>query len=719
MALFLISLILLIICAFFVTSIFEQKNFIKIFIYFVLTMFGSLVLNVEILSIFSKISVLGILLINFLFAIISGFLWIKRGKPRVHIKFKRFFKRIYFALMSDKYLLVLGFGFIFMCMISLFLIALMPIVNPDAEAYHALRSLFWIGNGNLNHFSIGDARALIMPINSEILYLWIFIFIKKQFAIGIFSFIGFLLSITSLYGIMGNLKLNERQKLWVIFILASLPSVIVQISGTETDIIIAGLILASIYLYWSHFKSNNKTELYFSALAYALAMGTKNTALIMLIPVGLWMIWLSHFYLRKECLKPFLIFIGYGVINFLIFSSFSYILNFIDWKNIFGLTSFVNLHKNLYGFKGFLSGLIHHLFLFFDFTGFNLHKTFGVMISDFQNYILSACGLDLIPDSVFSKATESLNNSLTEPCMGMGILGFLVFLPCWIFSMIRFLFSHKRQDIFVCSFGFLLLGAIIALSAQLTFMFFNIRFLTSFCAISAVVIAYSYSRKNSIIKFIITGVALFGLLLISTHLSARPFVRVYGYFKQGATISQIREVAKCSLFFKTLPAKNLICNEMCILEKKIRSLNPRNKILYFGNIAENLLIIKMLQFENYNIDFALLEDVKKIDFRKYNIIIIADDSQASSVIRRNDGTSLYYPAENVKCQYYVRNNIPVNSIASKDIPFFSFCTVGENFYNAIGFKLADKITILNARQIKGSESLTYKFYENIKNPKIN
>ncbi len=718
MILFLFSLILLIICAFFITSSFEQKSFIKIFIYFILTMFGAMVLNIEILSLFSKISIVGILLLNSLFTLLSGIFWLKRGKPVFHINHKRFFKRIYLALISDKYLFVLGLAFLFMCGISLFLIGLMPIVNPDAEAYHALRSLFWIGNGNLNHFTIGDARALVMPINSEILYLWIFLFFKKQFAIGIFSFIGFLLTIVSLYGIMGNVRLCERQKLWVIFLLASFPSVIVQVSGTETDMIIAGLILSSIYLYWSYVKSENKSALYFSALSYALAIGTKNTSIIMIIPVGIWMLWIGYYYYKKNFAKPFFKFFGYGILNFILFSSYAYILNFIEWHNIFGLSSFVDLHRNLYGIKGFLSGFIKHVFLFFDFTGFTWNKTLGQVILGFRDNLLSVCGLDLIPDGVFSKLTEGFNNSLTEPYMGMGILGFIVFLPCWIYSLLKIFFTKNKKEIFICSFGILLLGAIIMMSYQLAYMFFNVRFLTSFCAICAVILAYSYSKKNSIAKFMITIFALFGLLLISTHLFGRPFVKIYGYFKQGATISQIREVAKCSLFFKQLPPKNLICNEMCTIENKIRSINPKNRILYFGNTAENLLIIKMLQFEGYNIDFALLEDIKNINFEKYNIIIIVDDSQASTVLRRNDKTSIYYPAENIKCEYFVRNNIPLDPNSSADIPYFSFCSIEQNFYKNIGYKIYDEITVLNGRQIKGNEKLTYKFYENIKNPII-
>ena len=78
MGLFFLSLILTVLTGYFITSIFEQKNFIKIFIYMCTIMFASVVLNVEILSLLNSISQVGILIINSIFAIVSGFIWYKR-----------------------------------------------------------------------------------------------------------------------------------------------------------------------------------------------------------------------------------------------------------------------------------------------------------------------------------------------------------------------------------------------------------------------------------------------------------------------------------------------------------------------------------------------------------------------------------------------------------------------------------------------------------------
>ncbi|MBR6099346.1 glycosyltransferase family 39 protein [bacterium] len=662
-------------------------------------MFASLVLNVEILSLFSKISQTGILSLNILFAIISGIIWYKKGKPVFHIRCKRFFKRLYYAVMSDKYLLVLGLAFLFMCGISLFLISFMPIVNPDADAYHVMRSTFWISNGNLNHFFTADTRALVMPINSEILYLWLLIFLKKQLWFGIFSFAGFLLSITSLYGILGNTRISERVKLWTIFILSSLPAVIVQLSGTETDIIIAGLVLSSIYLYWENLKTGKKNELYFSALAYALAIGTKTPALMLVLPVGLWMLWMGYKYLKKDFYKPFVKFIGFGIINFILFASYNYILNLADFGSLFGPEYFVAIHSNLFGIKGAVAGFIKHIFLFFDFTGFKWNDSLGMIILDIKENILESLNLSYISDGINTTLKIDLNRSLIEQCMGLGILGFMLFLPCWIYSMVKPVFSKKNSAKIIGSFGLILLGAIIIMSYKITFMSFNIRFLTSFCIVASPILVYSYSRKNNPVKFIISLFALFGLLLISTHLWGRPFNRVYEYMGQGVSIKQIREYEKCSGMPKQIENPMVIRNQICKVEKNIRKIGKDKRFLYFPSASERLLLIKMLEFEGYKIDFAELENANTINFNNYDIIITRNNEQYVDNKNNSKTSADFKPISGISCNYEpVPESIPLPD--RENILFMKYCLTTEQYFKNKGFKKILEIPHTKFEQFK-------------------
>ena len=688
MLLFFISLLLTLMIGFFITSLFEQKDFIKIFIYYCITMFASVVLNVELLSLFSKISTSGILALNVLFAVLSGIFWYKKGKPVFRIRCKRFFKRVYYAVMSDKYLLVLGLSFIFMCCVSLFLIVILPIVNADAAVYHVLRSLFWIGNGNLNHFDIAETRNLVMPINSEILYLWLLIFFKKQIGIGIYGFTGFLLSIISLYGILGKIKISERHKLWTIFILASLPSVIVQVSGTETDIIISGLVLSSIYLYWNSIKTKRPTELFFASLSYALAIGTKTTSLMLMFPVGLWMLWIGYKNLKQDFYKPFLKFIGFGIINFIIFSSYNYVLNLIDFGSLFGPLHFQEVHKNLFGIKGAIAGFIKHVFLFFDFTGYTWNETLGVHVFNLKNNILHLLNLDYVPDGLLNRNNDQFNRTLLEPLMGMGILGFLLYLPCWFYSLIKPLFSKKETDKLICSFGLILLGAIIVMSYKITYMVFSIRFLTSFCVVAAPVLIYSYSRKNNIPKLIITYFALFCLLMISTHLFSRPFFRIVNYMTHGFNIHEIRHQATCSIFFRQVPKQPVISSKMCAIKNGIRKIGKNKNILYLSNANECILSIKMLDFEGYKIDYALLPKMKSDDFAKYDILVINSNQQTIANNKNNTVSETIYPVYGVVCKDFpILKDIKLPN--REKILKSTFCVAYSDFFNNYQFRLVD------------------------------
>lgn len=679
-------------------------------------MFAEIVLIFEFLSLFTAISETGLIVLNVLFTIISGVIWIKYGKPILKLNPKPFFTKLANTLKRDKYLLVLGISFIFMCLVSLFLISIMPVNNADAMSYHVSRSLFWIGNRNLNHFDISQARMLSFPINSEILYAWILMLTKKQLWLGIFQFIGFWMGLISLYGLMSYINISERKKLWVLFLAASFPSVLAEISSTETDLIIAGLVLASMYLYWNSLKTRFNLPLIISSICYALAIGTKTTAIILIPAVGLWMAVISYHYDKKKFYKPLLKFICCGFISFILFASYNYILNYINYGNIAGNSSLLAGHVNYCGIKGMFANFVKTLFLFLDFTGFTWGNYLGTHIAAAKTAILSSIGLGTISDGVYSNAMRmSDSNNLfhyLENTIGMGILGFLVYLPCWVKSMITPVRSKKYLYIF--NFGLLLLIALLFMSYEIMFMSFNIRFLTCFCFIAAPVLVYSYPRKNHVLKSIITFFALFSLIFVSTNISFRPAAKIFAYFRAGKTISEIRETAKCSLFFKTVHENSPKLRPACHIESAVRSFDKQNKILYFSDDNEFILYVKMLMFEGYQIDFGRIENLQNIDLTQYNIIITTNDAQMSSNIIY-DNMSYFSPQKGADCVYQKLFPILYEPYIDK-MPYNNiFCQLSPEFFSANGFKLYSPLILYSLENMhsKNAKKIEYRFYENV------
>lgn len=684
MGLFIISFLLVFASSYLLTSIISPKKSVLGLFYLPIAAFAQLVLTFEVLSLFTAIKQNWVLAVNILFLIIAGVIWYKKGKPLWTLETGRFLNKVKNSFKLDKSLLVLFIGYCVFIFSALFVLSIVGITSADAEAYHVLRSLFWVMNGNLNHFEIPDIRNLCLPINSEILYAWLFLFVRKNVFYGLFSFFGYLMSVVSVYGIMGYLGYCVRKRLWVIFLLSSLPSVIVQASGTETDIIIAGLVSASIFLFWTALrddKGNKIIPIFMASLAYALATGTKTPSIIAIPAVGLLFLALSTHYKRKEFYKPLGLFIGFGTVNFLIFASFNYILNFVHFSNFMGSESFMVVSRNYYGVKAVPASFVKYMFMFFDFTGFKWSDYVGPHIMHVRDAIINFMHLGYVKDGLYSHKL-GLNRSLLEPIMGAGILGFLVYLPCLAWSLIKPVFCRKSEKtMFLFAFGGIFILNLLVISYVLAYMIFSIRFVMFFIVLSSPIFVYSYFSKKNPLKYVIIAFSLFYLTCVSTHLWARPFFKIISLFAEHHSITEIREVGSCKNFI----IGGTYSNSGCILAKQIsKRASKKDKIILFPNTSENLDFVVGLMFDGYNIDIRNLEDAKKIDFNKYNVVITTNKGQISTVVKDYekrkgectiDGSAIVTKKGNiVPCLYQLNGNSP-----TKTKPFQVECLITKEF----------------------------------------
>ena len=144
MFLFLISLLLVFSFAFFTANIIECKNVIRNLIYIFLSVFANIVFTFEVLSLFSKISIGGVLLLNALFAGIVFVIWLLRGRPLVTFNIKSFLRKLTIALRLDKSLLFLLIGVLFLLVTSVFLGWIFPAEDAASLFYHVARAVFWL-----------------------------------------------------------------------------------------------------------------------------------------------------------------------------------------------------------------------------------------------------------------------------------------------------------------------------------------------------------------------------------------------------------------------------------------------------------------------------------------------------------------------------------------------------------------------------------------------
>lgn len=684
MFLFFISFLLVFVSSYLLVSVINPKKNILGLIYLCLITFAQIVLTFEILSLFTAINQICVLALNLLFTGGSVYFWNKSKRPLWSLSCKDFRNRMNNALKLDKSLMWLYVGFMTCIIVAIILNALMPITNADAQAYHCARSLFWVLQGSLNHFIVPDIRNLCLPINSEILYAWVILFLKTDAFFGFFSFVGYWMAVISIYNILGFMGYCVRKRLWVIFILSSFSSVIVQLSGTETDIIIAGLITSSIFMFWYALKHNEKIPLFMASLAYALAIGTKTTALIAIPGAGLILAGLCFYYKKY---KPLGLFLVFGILNFLIFSSYNYILNLIDYHNISGPVNFLVVSKNYYGIKGMVANFIKYIFMFVDVTGFTWSKYLGPIVVFGRNNILNLLHLGYIKDGLYTTPYE-VNNRLLEPLMGAGILGLIVFLPSLIWASIKPLFKHKsRKTLLVGLFALAFIVNILSISYLLAYMAFSVRFIMSFMVISSPILVYSYLSKKNPFKYIIIFFALFYLMCVSTHIWPRPFMKIARKLvHEHRSITYVRHLARCK-DFDAIPEYS---NAMCPLADKIQEkLSNKKRFLAFISSSECIFIVKALEFKGYHIDFANLEDVQNINFDKYDYVIKPSEAQISTLIKHYEQRKDEVKIKNNKiisstnqltpCLY--QQNVAILTAKDKEAkyPFQSYCGMSQEY----------------------------------------
>ena len=174
------------------------------------------------------------------------------------------FERLKNSLKLDKSLCILSFAFIVLLLVTLILSLIIPVLEPDSQTYHFIRAYDFVKFKSLNHFEINDIRALIMPINSEIIYAWMYLFKKTLYGYGILSYCAFIVFILSFWQILEKLKFCFRKRLFAIFVFSSFSSVIVQIPSLQTDIVVGCLITLAFLL----FLNEEKISVYFACFKF-------------------------------------------------------------------------------------------------------------------------------------------------------------------------------------------------------------------------------------------------------------------------------------------------------------------------------------------------------------------------------------------------------------------------------------------------------------------
>lgn len=630
------------------------------FLYFFPTLAAFIIFTIETLSLFKQISEPGIIILNILLFFVILALWFKNGKQLLTIdtkKAKNTLKRILNSIKLDKTLIILGAGFIFLVGGAFILCAFLPVNDFDALDYHTYRALVWAQNGYIFHFDTKDIRNLVMPINSELIYTWIFSLTKNDTGFGFLEFFSFIFGIFGIWTFLERLKISIRKRLWAIFVFSSFAGIISQISSTQSDLFAGVLLLYSIILFLDYIDKKDNKKGYFSSLAFAIALGVKSTAFMAGLPVLI--LFLIYTFKKTGAVKKeFLLFMAALAINFIIFSSYNYILNFLDYSNPLGSEISLNRHGFFGGFSAFIANFIRYNIQMFDFAGFKWGIYLSTLMFKIQNTLFSFLNIPF--DAGVLMKMEGLNSSLSEQTIGFGITGFLTFVPSAILSVLLLIKNKgkiKQNRIILYTLGLLFYLNLAVLSFAIGYMVYSIRFITAFVTISAPILVLTYFKKNNLYKGIVTIFCLFYLFIASGFLAARPLYSLIDAYKKEQNHNMFIYNVRCMNygFFKGDRAGCKIDETLFSYIEKYKTVG----IFPDENILMHLTKINARE-KHIPIEELILSRFDTYDIKKYDYIITPHPNQPIDEFNNTD--EMAYKEGKYPKDCYFRKNEAINKV---------------------------------------------------------
>ncbi len=657
-----------------------------------LSSFAQIILSFEILSLLQAINQINFIYINTFFLIVSLFVFKKTKTELYKPRFSLFFNAVIKGLKKDKLLFLPLLAFILFILLAFIIDIIAPVSISDAMSYHIPRAVNWIVNGSFAHYQTADMRMLTMPINSELLFAWILLFFKSDIAFGMVPFLGYLNTVVVMYCLLGELGFCIRKRLWSVFVFSGLAFVVIEATTCDTNILTGSLILTSLYLFYCGVKYKKNILLFISSLSLAIACGVKTTALIAGPSFILAVIFLSVVFENKQFWKPLLKFSLFFILNFLIFSSYNYILNYINYNDFVTTAEQYELNRFRGGVKGYLSNLIKYFFLLFDYSGIWFMIRFNAAANAFSEvfHLLIGVHANTYTPALFNMSDSvNINTSLIETRVGMGLIGIFAFFPSLFIALNRFGINNRQSLIKV--FGLMYIFNILLFAGIMIFTGLNSRYLTTFAVISSPVLVCTYIKSyKNLYKLCLILIMCYYMVFISVQNPYRKVSEIYNKLKSGKNIHQLRSTMRAYVM-------GLGDNELNFsrVAEYIKT-NKTNKIAFFSNFADMLLPIDILKLYGYHIDHLLYENLDNVNIRDYDMIIVHTLYQESDNIIKYysdentaelpDGKKVYYDEKNDIACYYINTQIKmVDKNSPAEIPIFVRCQTPFEQFAEMGY----------------------------------
>ena len=160
-----------------------------------------------------------------------------------------------------------------------------PPNNWDSMTYHMARIAHWVMNESIEPYPTHIYRQIYQPPLTEWIIAQVCILNKADYFSNAIQLFFLLATLGVLNQIMLQFNSSKKTRIWASIIAFTTPSVFMQATSTQNDIVVAFFLLISILFFIQHIRESNIKNAILIGLAIGLAILTKGTAFVYLIPI--------------------------------------------------------------------------------------------------------------------------------------------------------------------------------------------------------------------------------------------------------------------------------------------------------------------------------------------------------------------------------------------------------------------------------------------------
>ena len=435
------SILIISFTSFLLLKLFKIKDFIEKIILLFLLNFCQIILVIEILSFFKRVTVAFIYFTIFIiFITCLTVALLKKISFRIKIsclkiKLINFYKNIE----TNSVLKIFIISWLVIILLTTLILGFSsPVKNWDALSCYLVRPVIWMQNQTISHYYTNHFYQLSNPINPSIAFLWIMIFTKSDYIVFLLQWFSLLIIILTIYKILRTINFNRFISIFTVLIFSTTGIVILEASTTQHDLIVTAFILIACYLILKIFKDKdiNINYLLFFGLSLGLALGSKSSAFLFIPGFLLFAIFYNGFSKKKFIKIAYLLL--FSTFGFILFTSYNLLQNFYSFGSIMGDKNNVSITiANSISIKSFIGNYFKYYFSFYEFSEFDF-KTFGALSSKFLNKLYNILGLQI--DGIFKYEFTKFRPDSASSYFGPIV--FFILLPSILINFL-FLFSKK------------------------------------------------------------------------------------------------------------------------------------------------------------------------------------------------------------------------------------------------------------------------------------